>query len=290
MRSGLFVPGDSLKKLNKAMGSGADAIFVDLEDSVSQDNKVLARDISAGFLREVAQEPTRPLLFVRINAFETDLTDADLEGMMHAKPDGIVLPKSEHGQDVTKLDAILRVHEAENSIEDGATKIIAIITETAVGVLNAGTYRRSSKRLQAVAWGAEDLSADIGSSRRQDDGTYRDVFRYARVQTLLGAIAADVEPLDTVYPDFRDEIGLEEECRQGKLDGFTSKMAIHPAQVPIINAVYTPSTDEVARAQKIVDAFKVAGNPGVLGVDGQMLDRPHLRKAEKLLSRYHTNR
>lgn len=286
MRSGLFVPGDSSKKLKKAMESGADAIFIDLEDSVSQDNKAQARETSAGFLREIEQETSRPKLYVRVNAFETELTETDLEGIMPAKPDGIVLPKSEHGQDVTKLDAMLRVNEAENSIEDGATKIIAIITETAIGVLNAGTYRRSSKRLQAVAWGAEDLSADIGSSRRHDDGTYRDVFRYARLQTLLGAVAAEVEPLDTVYPDFRDEAGLEQECRQGKLDGFTSKMAIHPAQVPIINAIYTPSADEVARAQKIVDAFKTAGNPGVLGVDGQMLDRPHLLKAEKLLSRY----
>ena len=133
---------------------------------------------------------------------------------------------------------------------------------------------------------AEDLSADIGSARRYDDGTYRDVFRFARVQTLLGAIAAGVEPLDTVYPDFRDDEGLARECREGKLDGFTAKMAIHPAQVPIINEVYTPSDEEVAQARKIVDAFEAAGNPGVIGVDGQMLDRPHLRKAEKLLARY----
>ncbi len=286
MRSGLFVPGDSEKKLTKGISCGADSLFVDLEDSVSLDNKQFARQIASGFLSEVNQQAQRPGLFVRVNAFDTELTEDDLAIVMKSRPDGIVLPKCEHGQDVTRLDAILRVHEVENDIVDGSTKIIAIITESAIGALNAGTYRRSSKRLQAVAWGAEDLSADIGSARRKEDGTYRDVFRYARVQTLLGAIAAGVEPIDTVYTDFRDEAGLARECREGKLDGFTAKMAIHPAQVPIINQIYTPGADEIARAQKIVDAFDAAGNPGVLGVDGEMLDRPHLRKAQNLLTRY----
>lgn len=286
MRSGLFIPGDSERKLAKGMASGADALFIDLEDSVSLDNKEAAREVSAGFLREVAGEDSRPALYVRVNAFDTELTEDDLDAILRAKPDGIVLPKSEHGQDVTRLDALLRVCEADNDIADGTTRIVAIITETAIGALNAGTYRRSSKRLQAVAWGAEDLSADIGSARRHDDGSYRDVFRFARVQTLLGAVAAGVDPLDTVFPDFRNDEGLAAECREGKLDGFTAKMAIHPAQVPIINEIYTPSDDEIAKAQEIVDAFEAAGNPGVLGLNGQMLDRPHLRKAEKLLQRF----
>ena len=286
MRSGLFVPGDSERKLSKSMSSGADGLFIDLEDSVALDNKQTARDIAGGFLREARTDSQCPALYVRVNAFDTELTEDDLAAVMKFRPDGIVLPKSEHGQDVTRLDALLRVHEVENGLEDGSTRIIAIITETAIGALNANSYRRSSKRLQGVAWGAEDLSADIGSARRYDDGTYRDVFRFARVQTLLGAIAAGVEPLDTVFPDFRDDEGLARECREGKLDGFTAKMAIHPAQVPIINEVYTPSEEEVSQARKIVDAFEAAGNPGVIGVDGQMLDRPHLRKAEKLLARF----
>lgn len=285
MRSGLFIPADSERKLLKGMGSGADSLFIDLEDSVALDNKVQARDTACGFLREVKNEAQRPLLFVRLNAYDTGLTDDDLGAIMAAAPDGVVLPKSEHGQDVTRLDTMLRVHEAENNIDDGATDIIAIITETAIGTINAGTYRKSSKRLRGVAWGAEDLSADIGSARRHEDGTYRDMFRFARLQTLLGAVAAGVEPLDTVYPDFRDEKGLERECREGALDGFTAKMAIHPAQVPIINAAFTPSENEIARSQAIVDAFAEAGNPGVIGLDGQMLDRPHLKKAEKLLAR-----
>lgn len=286
MRSGLFVPGDSEKKLIKALGCGADALFVDLEDSVSMKNKQLARHLATDFLADLPDRANRPALFVRVNAFDTELIEDDLEAVMQSRPDGIVLPKCEHGQDVTRLDAMLRVHEAENEMEDGTTQIIAIITETAIGLLNAGTYRRSSKRLRAVAWGAEDLSADIGSARRHEDGSYRDMFRFARLQTLLGAVAADVDPVDTVFTDFRDEKGLERECREGKLDGFTAKMAIHPAQIAIINEIYSPTVEEVEKARKIVDAFDAAGNPGVLGVDGQMLDRPHLRKAQKLLARY----
>ena len=286
MRSGLFVPGDSEKKLSKGMDSGADSLFIDLEDSVSLENKELARSISTGFLKEISQETERPLLFVRVNAFDTNLTEDDLSAIMEARPDGIVLPKSEHGRDVTQLDALLRVQEAHQDIADGKTQIIAIVTETAIGTLNAGTYYGSSLRLRGMAWGAEDLSADVGAlHRRHEDGSYRDLFRFARIQTLLGAVAAGVEPYDTVYTDFRNDDGLAEECREAIADGFTAKMAIHPAQVPIINEIFSPNETEIAKAKKIVEAFAAAGNPGVLGIDGEMLDRPHLRKAEKLLQR-----
>lgn len=286
MKSALFVPGDSERKLEKGLTSGADALFIDLEDSVAFDGKPAARQIVTEFLRDNLQRQKLPAFYVRVNAFDTDMTSEDLRTVMKGVPDGIVFPKSQHGQDVTRLDAELRVHEAENGIDDGKTRIIAIITETAIGTLNAGSYRRSSKRLEAVSWGAEDLSADIGVMRRRyPDGTYRDVFRFARLQTLLGAIAAGVSPLDTVYPDFRDESGFRHECEEAAIDGFTGKMAIHPTQVPIINDVFTPSADEIERAQAVVDAFEAAGNPGVLAVDGEMLDRPHLRKAQKLLAR-----
>lgn len=286
MRSALFVPGDSEKKLAKGLGSGADCLFIDLEDSVSLENKPAARAITTEFLKTHIKDVDRPALFVRVNAFDTELTEDDLSAIMVAKPDGIVLPKSNHGQDVTQLDTQLRVHETRNGFNDGSTRIIAIITETAIGALQAGTYYHSSQRLDAVTWGAEDLSADIGAlERRFPDGTYRDVFRFARVQTLLGAVAASVQPLDTVYPDFRDDEGFRHECEEAAKDGFTGKMAIHPAQVPIINAVFTPSKAEIANAQSVVDAFEAAGNPGVLAVDGEMLDRPHLKKAEKLLAR-----
>ena len=286
MRSAIFVPGDSAKKLSKAIDCGADALFIDLEDSVSLDNKKNAREVTAAFLREAQKEQNRPRLFVRINAFDTELLSDDLTKIMKSAPDGVVLPKSEHGKDVTRLDARLRVHETENGLDDGLTRIIAIITETAIGTLNCGTYHRASRRLEGLAWGAEDLSADVGAiKRRHDDGTYRDLFRFARIQTLLGAVAAGVVPFDTVYPDYRDEEGLAKECTEGMLDGFTAKMAIHPAQVPIINEIFTPSLTELSRAQAIVDAFEAAGNPGVLGVNGEMLDRPHLRKAQNLLAR-----
>ena len=285
MRSALFVPADSERKLKKALTSGADCLFVDLEDSVALDNKAEARAIASGFLHENAGKEG-PGIFVRVNALDTGMTGDDLAAVMPHAPHGIVLPKSNHGHDVTELDTHLRVHEAEHGLADGSTKIVAIVTETAIGVLQASTYGRASRRLVAMAWGAEDLSADLGAlERRNADGTYRDVFRFARLQTLLGAVAAGVQPLDTVYPDFRDQTGFRTECEQAAIDGFTGKMAIHPAQVAIINAVFTPSDEAVGKAQAIVDAFTAAGNAGVISLDGEMLDRPHLRKAQNLLAR-----
>lgn len=286
MLSALFVPGDSERKLEKGVGSGADALFLDLEDSVGYDSKKTARETTAAFLEQMRSSADRPLLYVRINAFDTGLADDDLRAVMPHAPDGIVLPKSEHGRDVTRLDAELRVHEAHAALDDGATRIIAIATETAFATLNAGTYRGVSERLAGLSWGAEDLSADIGAhQRRNADGRYRDTFRYARVQALLGAVAAGVQPIDTVFPDFRDLDGFRRECEEAVIDGFTGKMAIHPAQIPVIREVFTPSAEEIVKARAIVEAFETAGNPGVLALDGEMLDRPHLKKAEALLAR-----
>ncbi len=286
MRSLLFVPGDSEKKLAKGLECGADVLLVDLEDSVSLDNKAEARKISAAYMQEISDKPNTPTIYVRVNSFDSELLEDDLAAVMAAKPHGILLPKAEHGTDVTKLDARLRVYEAKNGIDDGLTRIAAIITETAKGTLNAGTYDDRSQRLTAITWGAEDLSADIGSLEKRDaNGRYREIFQHARTVTLLGAVAASVAPIDTVYTDFRNMDGLREECEEAAIDGFTGKMAIHPAQVEIINAAFTPSDEAIARAQAIVDAFQAAGNPGVIGVDGEMLDRPHLRRAQILLSR-----
>ena len=286
MRSALFVPGDSERKLIKGIDSGADCLFIDLEDSVALDNKSAARSVTADFLKGHVNDEKRPLLYVRVNAFDTGLIEDDLKAVMPLNPDGIVLPKAEHGQDVTHLDARLRVYEIENDIEDGLTDIVPIVTETAIGTLQAGTYNRSSPRLKGLAWGAEDLSTDVGAlERRHANGTYRDLFRFARIQTLLGAVAAGVQPLDTVYPDFKNEAGFAKECSEAAIDGFTGKMAIHPAQVAIINEAFTPSKHDIERARAIVDAFEKAGHPGVLAVDGEMLDRPHLQKAINLLER-----
>ena len=286
MRSLLFVPGDSEKKLAKGLGCGADVLLVDLEDSVSLANKAEARKISAAYLHEVADKPNAPAIYVRVNSFESELLEDDLVAVMVAKPHGILLPKAEHGTDVTRLDARLQVYEAENGVSDGLTRIAAIVTETAKGTLSAGTYNDRSQRLTAITWGAEDLSADTGSLEKRDaNGRYREIFQHARTVTLLGAVAAGVAPIDTVYTDFRNMDGLRKECEEAAIDGFTGKMAIHPAQVDIINEVFTPSDEAIAQAEAIVDAFHAAGNPGVIGVDGEMLDRPHLRRAQILLSR-----
>ena len=283
MRSLLFVPGDSERKLAKGLGSGADALIVDLEDSVALDNKPAARRMAAEF---IASAKDGPALYVRVNDLSTGLTDDDLAAVVKAGPAGIMLPKSNSGEDVGRLAVRLRVHEAEAGIEDGAIRIIPIITETPAGVLAAGTYAGTGARLAGLTWGAEDLSAEVGAAAtRDDEGRYTDLFRFARLSTILAATAAEVAPIDTVFPDFRDEAAFLRDTREGARDGFTGRMAIHPAQVAVINEVFTPSTDAVAEARAVVDAFAAAGNPGVVAIDGKMYDRPHLKRAERLLAR-----
>ncbi|MER8896234.1 CoA ester lyase [Mesorhizobium sp. M0676] len=285
MRSLLFVPGESEKKLDKGFGAGADVVIVDLEDSVAPQNKAAARDIAARFIAGNRQQ-TSSAIYIRVNDLSTGLTDDDLAALVPAKPDGIMLPKSNSGQDVQQLSAKLRVHEAENGLPDGGIKILTIITETAAGVLAAATYTGASARLAGLTWGAEDLSAAIGArASRDENGRYTDVFRLARTMTILAAGAAEVAAIDTVFPAFRDMAAFEAECTEAERDGFTGKMAIHPAQVPVINAAFTPSAEAVQRSQAIVAAFEAAGNPGVVGIDGKMYDRPHLRLAERLLAR-----
>ncbi len=283
MRSLLFVPGDSEKKLAKGLASGADVLIVDLEDSVSPDNKAAGRALAAEF---IASNRNGPLIYVRVNDLSTGLTDDDLAAVMAAAPAGIMLPKSNSRDDVERLGVRLRVAEAENGLSDGSTRIIPIITETPLGVLNAATYAQGGERLAGLTWGAEDLSAEIGASDTRDEaGAYTDLFRHARVSTILAASAAGVAPIDTVFPNFRDEEAFHRDCVAGVRDGFTARMAIHPAQVPVINAVFTPSAEAVAHARAVVDAFAAAGNPGVVGIDGKMYDRPHLKRAERLLER-----
>ncbi|MBA1144267.1 HpcH/HpaI aldolase/citrate lyase family protein [Mesorhizobium neociceri] len=285
MRSLLFVPGDSEKKLEKGFGAGADVVIVDLEDSVAPQNKAAAREIAARFIAANRQQ-TSSAIYIRVNDLSTGLTDDDLAALVPVKPDGIMLPKSNSGQDVQQLSAKLRVHEAENGLPDSAIKVLPIITETAAGVLAATTYAGASARLAGLTWGAEDLSAAIGArAARDENGRYTDVFRFARTMTILAAGAAEVAAIDTVFPAFRDMAAFEVECIEAERDGFTGKMAIHPAQVPVINAAFTPSAEAVRRSQAIVSAFEAAGNPGVVGIDGKMYDRPHLRLAERLLAR-----
>lgn len=285
MRSLLFVPGDSERKLEKGLGSGADILIIDLEDSVAVSNKDEARRMARGFIEAQARQ-SQAALYVRVNDLSTGLTDDDLAAIMPARPAGIMLPKSNSGDDVMLLSTKLRVHEAENGIEDGATRIIPIITETAAGVLAAATYAGTTPRLAGLTWGAEDLSAAIGArATRDENGSYTDLFRHARTMTLLAASAAGVPAIDTVYPDFRNEDGFRSDCMDAERDGFTGKMAIHPAQVAPINDVFTPTAEAVAESERVVAAFREAGDPGVLALDGKMYDRPHLRLAERILAR-----
>ncbi|BAB48393.1 citrate lyase beta chain [Mesorhizobium japonicum MAFF 303099] len=285
MRSLLFVPGDSERKLEKGFGAGADVLIVDLEDSVALQNKAAARDIAARFIGE-RRGQTSSAIYIRVNDLSTGLTDDDLGALVPVKPDGIMLPKSNSGQDVQQLSAKLRVGEAENGLPDGSIKILPIITETPAGVLAAATYAGASARLAGLTWGAEDLSAAIGARAARDEhGRYTDVFRHARLTTILAAGAAEVAAIDTVFPNFRDMAAFAIECAEAERDGFTGKMAIHPDQVPVINAAFTPSAEAVQQSAAIVAAFEAAGNPGVVGIDGKMFDRPHLRLAERLLAR-----
>lgn len=285
MRSLLFVPGDSERKLEKALDSGADLLILDLEDSVAPPSKPRARQLSAEFLKSRSGS-AGPTLYVRINDLTSGLTDDDLAAIMPAAPTGIMLPKTDSADDVTLLSARLRVHEARNGLTDGVTSILPIITETPAGLLAAHTHARPVPRLSGLTWGAEDLSAVVGArSPRDEEGRYTAVFQHARTITLLAAAAAGVAAVDTVFPAFRDEAGFRRECVAAERDGFTAKMAIHPAQVPVINEVFTPSAEAVANARSVIEAFAQVGDAGVVAIDGKMFDRPHLRLAERLLQR-----
>lgn len=286
MRSLLFVPGDSERKLEKGFGSAADVVIVDLEDSVAAGNKARARSVAAEYLRAAGDAARAGRVYVRVNDLESGLIEADLAALVPARPQGIMLPKSNGGHDVQRLAAMLRVHEAEAGLPDGGIAIIPLVTETGAGVFSAGTYRGASARLAGLTWGAEDLSAAVGARTARDgQGAYTDVFRLARALTLLGAAAAETAAIDTVYPDFRDAAGFAAECAAAERDGFVAKMAIHPDQVPVINAAFTPPPEAVDEARSVIAAFAAAGDVGVVGIGGKMFDRPHLRRAERIVAR-----
>jgi citrate lyase subunit beta/citryl-CoA lyase len=283
MRSLLFVPADSERKMTKALQSGADVLILDLEDSVGPSRKEEARRLAADFL---ARHETPTLIYVRVNALSTGLTDEDLAAVMPGRPAGIMLPKAEGGQDISLLSVKLRVCEAENGIEDGATHILPIITETGKAIFSAQTIAGSSERLSALTWGAEDLSAAIGARATRDDaGRYTSVFALARSITLFAAADAGVPAIDTVFPAFRDLDAFARDCREAERDGFTGKMAIHPSQVPFINAAFTPSEEAIDHSRRVVAAFAETGETGVVNLDGEMVDRPHFIRATRILER-----
>jgi citrate lyase subunit beta/citryl-CoA lyase len=288
MRSYLFVPGDSPRKLDKGLDSGADALILDLEDSVAPDRKAEARATTLAYLRQAQPLAKRPHLLVRVNALSTGLIDADLDAVMAGKPDAILLPKAEGGASIVHLDAKLAVREAVNDLPDGQTRIVAIATETAASLFVAGTYAGASARLIGLTWGAEDLSAELGSETNRDAaGAFTEPYRFARNLCLAAASAARIVPIDTVFVDFRDSTGLRRESEEARRDGFTAKMAIHPGQVAVINDVFTPTPAAIAKARAVVEAFAANPGAGVIGIDGVMFDRPHLERAKQLLARAH---
>ena len=286
LRSALFVPGDSTAKLAKSLVAGADALILDLEDSVTAEHKEAARTTTLAFLEDVHKRQPRPLLMVRVNALETGLTDADLDAIVAGRPDAIMLPKAEGGAAVAHLDAKLTAREALHGLPDGEIRIVALATETASALFVAGTYGGASARLTGLSWGAEDLSADLGAETNRDaEGRFTEPFRFARNLCLAAAAAAKIQAIDTVFVDFRDLAGLKREAEEARRDGFTAKLAIHPAQVATINEVFTPSPAAIAKARAVIAAFAANPGAGVVGIDGIMYDRPHLERAKRLLAR-----
>lgn len=280
-RSWLFAPGDSERKMEKAAAGSADVVIFDLEDAVAEAEKPKARGQVAAFL--AAQPADRSRLWVRINPLQGLHALADLATVIRARPGGIMLPKARGRADVERLDHCLSDLEASAGIEQGVTRVIALVTETADSMFTTGTYA-GAPRLAAMTWGAEDLADAVGAAdNRNADGSYAFMFEMARSFCLLGAAAAGVAAIETIHGDFRDEAGLRRRAQQARRAGFRGMLAIHPAQVDVINEAFTPSAEEVATAQEIVDLFDANPGVGTIGHKGAMLDRPHLARARAVL-------
>ena len=283
LRSMLFVPGDSERKLAKGLSSPADALILDLEDSVAPDRTGMARGMVRAYLDS---RPGRDgqQLWVRINPLSSDKALADLAAVVGGAPDGIMLPKPDSAADIVLLDHYLTALEAREDRPIGMIRIIPVATETARAVFTLGSYAGCSPRLSGMTWGAEDLSAALGAATNQaPGGGYAFPYEMARSLCLAGAVAAEVQPIDTVFTDFRDRDGLLSQSRLSRQLGFTGRLAIHPDQVAPINAAYSPAEEEIAHAQRVVAAFAAAPGVGVVGLDGKMVDMPHLKQAQRLL-------
>lgn len=287
-RSWLFVPGDSEKKLGKALGTGAHAVIVDLEDAVAPAAKQQARGLARDWLSVHRQHVTenRPIArWVRINAFDTGMWRDDLQVVMAGAPDGVMLPKCEGPEQLRLLAAEIYELEQRNRIANGATRILPLVSETAKSSLSIPSYvDEPLPRLAGLTWGAEDLSAVLGASRKRDaSGAWTDAFRFIRAQCLLAAHAKGVWAIDTLHDDFHDEDGTRHAAESARADGFTGMLAIHPSQVPIINAAFAPTEAELAEAEAIIALFAANPYAGTLQYNGRMVDQPHLRMAKQLL-------
>jgi citrate lyase subunit beta/citryl-CoA lyase len=276
MRSLLFVPGDRPERMEKALGTGADALILDLEDAVAPSAKPEARRAVAEFLGGHPEAN----LWVRINPLEGAEADKDLDAVLSGRPHGVVLPKAEGGASVQELAR--RLTERGNA----TARILAIATETPAAIFQLGTYG-GVRRLAGLTWGAEDLPAAVGASTsRNEDGSFTPPYELARSLCLFGAVAAGVAPIETVFPAFRDLAGLRDYAGRARRDGFTGMMAIHPTQIPVINDAFTPSDAELAHARAVVAAFEANPGAGALSLDGRMIDRPHLIQAQRTLSAF----
>ncbi len=286
LRSMLFIPGDSEKKLGKVDECGADAVILDLEDAVSLKNKRLAREMVSAFLGERPKGKRKLQHWVRVNPFDTSLTLEDLAAIVPAAPDGIIQPKTDSPECLRKMSHYLDALETAHGLEAGEIKIIPVATETAIAPFHMGDYATAGlNRLSGLTWGAEDLATAVGASTNKgDDGEWSFTYKMARSLTLLAAHASGVQAIDTLYVDFKNEEGLRASCRAARAEGFTGRLAIHPAQVAGINESFMPSAAEVEHAQRIVETFAANPGMGTVGIDGKMVDIPHLKQAERVMA------
>lgn len=282
MRSWLFAPGDSERKMAKALDGPADIVLLDLEDAVATENKPLARTMVHDFLK--ANATSRARIWVRVNPLDGPYTLDDLVAIMPANPGGIMLPKVYGRADVERLDTYLTAFEAAHGLERGSTPVIVLVTETAEAMFHTGDYK-GAPRVVALTWGAEDLADSIGaSSNRNADGSYSFTYELARSLTVLGAATAGVAAVETISADFKDLEALRMRAGKVRRDGFRGMLAIHPAQVDVINTAFTPSAEEIAEAKEIVAVFEANPGVGAIGWKGGMLDRPYLSRALQLLA------
>lgn len=278
-RSLLFIPGDSEKKLAKADDCGADIVIIDLEDAVAPARKAAARELAAAFLAERIGRSGGPRLWVRVNALDTGMVEDDLAAVLPGRPEGLIQPKAEGAGDVKRLAAML-------GDDGGAIRILPLVTETARAPFHIGSFAETAlPRLAGLTWGAEDLAAALGATGNRDErGEWLFTFQLVRSLTLMAAHAAGVPAIETLHADFRDEEGLRRSSRAARAEGFAGRLAIHPAQVPVINEAFTPAEAEVVTARAIVEAFAAEPDAGVIGFEGRMLDVPHLRAAQRTLA------
>jgi len=283
LRSLLFVPGDSEKKLFKSISTSADALILDLEDSVSPERTALARNMVAAFLKDHSNRSDQQL-WVRINPLQTPLALPDLVAVMAGKPDGIMLPKPLNAKDAQQLDHYLSALEMREGLALGSTRIIPVATEVAGALFDLHSYAGATPRLQGLTWGAEDLATDIGASFNRDaSGEFTFTYQIARSLCLLACAHAKVQAIDTLSVDFKDMTALARDVQLARQEGFSGKLAIHPDQVEVINQGFTPSPQDISHAQRIVDAFAQAQGAGAVQLDGKMVDKPHLTQALRLL-------